>query len=60
MNYKTKDIEYWLKVENDIEEWLRTKPKEEDIEKLYTESNYEVIKLICSGYRYEKKKNQFK
>lgn len=50
---KTKDINYWLQTEKEISEWLKSKPNDEDIEKLYTETNYEMIKMICSGYRYE-------
>ena len=35
-------------------EWLKTQPNDKDVDRLYTETNYEMIKMICSGYRHEK------
>ena len=49
---KTNNIEYWLQLETDIMEWLKTKPNDKDVDRLYTETNYEMIKMICSGYRH--------
>lgn len=55
-NTKTNDIQYWLKVEKDIMEWLKTNPDSKDIERLYKETPYEMIKMVCSGYRVENQK----
>lgn len=55
-NTKTDDIQYWLKVEKDIMEWLKTNPDSKDIERLYKETPYEMIKMVCSGYRFENQK----
>lgn len=55
-NVKNKDIQYWLKVEKDIMEWLKTNPDSKDIERLYKETPYEMIKMVCSGYRFENQK----
>lgn len=35
-------------------EWLKTQPNDKDVDRLYTETNYEMIKMIYSGYRHEK------